>query len=140
MPVRTQAEDLRFGYTHEQNVLERLQKQFGTTLLRGGNWDTMDYSNQAKTIFIELKSRRVPHDRYPTAIIGRNKVLWCSDPTKEYYFVYNYEDGLFYIKYDPELFATFEVVTEYQRNRRADARDAPQEVVMIPHRYLTRFN
>jgi hypothetical protein len=140
MPVRTQAEDLRFGYTHEQNVLERLQKQFGTTLLRGGNWDTMDYSNTAKTIFIELKSRRVPHDRYPTAIIGRNKVRFCSDPTKEYYFVYNYEDGLFYIKYDPELFATFEVVTEYQRNRRADATDAPQEVVMIPYKYLTRFN
>jgi hypothetical protein len=140
MPVRTQAEDLRFGYTHEQNVLERLQKQFGTTLLRGGNWDTMDYSNPAKTIFIELKSRRVPHDRYPTAIIGRNKIRFCSDPTKEYYFVYNYEDGLFYIKYDPELFATFEVVTEYQRNRRADATDAPQEVVMIPYKYLTRFN
>ena len=135
----TQADDLKFGYTHERNVLERLQTQFNSTLMRGGTYDTMDYTNPAKTLFIELKSRRINHNQYPTAIIGRNKVRFCSDPTKEYYFVYNYEDGLFYIKYDPELFATFDVVEEYQRNRRPDARDAPQEVVMIPYKYLKRF-
>jgi hypothetical protein len=137
----TQAADLAFGITHENTLIPRLQSQFHTELLRGaGKYSRMDYHNPTKTLFIELKSRRIRHDAYPTAIIGLNKVEFCADPAKEYYFVFNYTDGLYYIKYEKELFDTFEIDRNYRRTFRADAYNPIQQVVKIPVQHLRRFS
>lgn len=100
----------------------------------------MDYTNLGRTIYVELKTRRIKHDQYPTAIIGLNKLKWCQrDPTKEYYFVFCYTDGLYYIKYDDTVFNEFERNLEYYRGERDDCINTAQSIVYIPSDLLQKF-
>lgn len=92
------------------------------------------------TIYAELKSRRIKHDEYDTAIIGLNKIEACTNPDVDYYFVYSYLDGIYYIKYDKTLFSTFVVDTSYQRSDRVGCSNRPSAVVYVPIKNLKLFN
>ena len=119
-------------------MLQTLDSFLGCRLHRTEPYHAMDFANSSKTVYVELKTRRIKHDTYPTALIGWNKVQFCSDPTKEYYFVYRYTDGLFYIKYSKEEFGTFETEWEYYRGDRPDCMNASSSVVHIPVERLRR--
>ena len=136
MPSR--ATDLAFGEMSERETQNHIEGFLNEPLQRQGGYSTMDYSNPNKTIWAELKTRRIRHNQYPTAIIGRNKINFCSDPQRSYYFFYRYTDGIFYIKYDKTVFDTFEV-EDYQRGERSDCIDNAQSCVFIPHGHLTRL-
>jgi len=105
MPVATKTEDLNFGLKSEEKNKATLEHFFGMGLKKTGTYDLMDYTDETQTIFIEMKSRRINHNQFPTALIGKNKVDFCKTSKATCYFVYVYLDGMFYIKYDPELFA-----------------------------------
>jgi hypothetical protein len=134
---RTQADDLKYGMSMERRTKSRIEQLVGEEIILGGGYNTFDYHNKTKTVYVELKSRRICHDDYPTAIIGKNKVDFCTDPSKEYYFVYNYNDGIYYIKYDKELFDTFEVKRDYIRGDRIGCPGRANDVVYIPVSHLT---
>jgi hypothetical protein len=136
----TQAADLAFGRASELNVMNSLQRQFNTELVYGGNYATMDYHNKTNTMYIELKTRRITHDKYETAIIGHNKIKFCSDDTKQYYFCFAYEDGLYYIQYDKAVFDAFRVEENYRRSFRPDTYNPLQTVIHIPTNLLRRFS
>jgi hypothetical protein len=99
----------------------------------------MDYTNPGKTIYVELKSRRIRHDTYPTAIIGLNKTEFARKSGVECYFVWLYTDGLFYCKYDPELWDTFEVNHDYFRGERADCINRAQSIIYVPREHLQKW-
>ena len=138
-PLPSRANDLTFGLNSEHTNLGTLQTFLNTTLNRNADWSVFDFSNTANTIHVELKTRRIRHDQYPTAIIGANKVDWCTDPTKDYYFAYCYSDGIFVIKYDRTLFNTFRR-QHYLRGERIDTSNNESEVVFIPHEHLRRVS
>ena len=99
-----------------------------------------DYDNleeaSTQTMFIELKSRRIPHNLYPTTIIGANKVATAeANPDRSYWFCYKYIDGIWGIKYDKALFATFER-SDFSRGERSDYHNIPQECYFIPREHL----
>lgn len=135
--MRHQREDILFGGHSEVNNLNALETHFNTKLKHNGTFHCFDYSNEGQTIFIELKTRRVKHNQYPTALIGKNKVDFCKDPNIDYYFVFCYSDGLYYLKYDKALFDTFKVEDDYMRTYRLGCVNNPQRVVHIPHQHLT---
>lgn len=137
--MATQKEDIRFGTNNEINILETLQNYLQTTLQRSGGYAVMDYTNPGKTIYVELKSRRIKHNTYPTAIIGLNKVEFAKKSTAECYFVWLYTDGLYYLKYDPEVWNQFEVNHEYYRGERLDCINYAQSIVYVPHELLQKF-
>ena len=88
-----------------------------------------------------LKSRRINHDKFPTALIGLNKINSCNDPKKKYYIFYKYEDGLFYIEYEKELFKTFQIDNDFKIGFRKDVnKDEISKVVKIPYKYLKKIN
>jgi hypothetical protein len=134
--MRTQKDDLAFGAKSEEATLPILQNLVGSPLVKTNDFHPMDYTNEGMTIFVELKTRRVKHNQYPTALIGHNKVRFCFDPNVSYYFCFSYLDGLYYIKYDPALFATFRVEEDYLRSERIGCETRPQRIVHIPHTYL----
>ena len=138
MPVvlPSQKSDIVFGEKSEVSLLSRVEGLVGQPLARQGGFNIMDYTNANKTVYVELKTRRIRHNAYPTAIIGKNKIDFCSDPSKEYYFVFSYLDGVFYIKFDAELFASFEVDSEFLRGERDDCVNRPQFVVLVPSHLL----
>ena len=133
------ASDLAFGTKSEISNTELLQDYLETTLERRGGYYVMDYVNPSKTIYVELKTRRIRHDQYDTALIGLNKVMACQNPDIKYYFAYCYLDGLYVIQYDKELFDTFEIQKDYLRGAREGIVDIAQSVVHIPTNLLTKI-
>jgi len=135
----TLRDDLSFGLSSETNNRAVIEQFLDVTLEKTDSYSVMDWADNNKTVYVELKTRRIRHDTYPTAIIGANKVAFCSDPNKEYYFCYSYLDGLYYIKYDAEVFAQFERDDNYERGFRPDASNISSKVVFIPVNLLNRF-
>lgn len=136
----TQKADLIFGAGYEETLRPSIEKIAGCPLIRMGGYSIFDYANSINSVFVELKSRRVKHDDYPTAIVGLNKIrVACEDPTKIYYFCFNYTDGLYYIKFDKTLFSSFESNKGYWRSDRDDCVNYAQNIVYIPVGLLTRF-
>lgn len=134
--IATLQNDLAFGTKNELTVWTQIEDALGTKLSRLGGYSPIDYTNETRTVWAELKTRRVKHDSYATALIGKNKVDFCNKPNTAYYFVYSYLDGLWAIKYDKELFDTFRIENEYQRGHRPDANNSPSAVVHIPIEHL----
>jgi len=132
----SQKDDIIFGEKSEATLINRIEGLVGQPLARQGGFNIMDYTNSSKTVYVELKTRRIRHNAYPTAIIGKNKIDFCSDPSKEYYFVFSYLDGVFYIKYDADLFASFETEREFLRGDRNDCVNRPQFITLIPTHLL----
>ena len=132
----SQKSDIVFGEKSEVSLMSRVEGLVGQPLARQGGFNIMDYANMNKTVYVELKTRRIRHNAYPTAIIGKNKINFCSDPSKEYYFVFSYLDGVFYIKFDAELFASFETEREFCRGERVDCVNRAQWVVFVPSHLL----
>jgi hypothetical protein len=66
---------------------------------------------------IELKARTTPHDKYPTTIVGENKVQAAEKDPRAHYFAFAFTDGLYWVQYDKDLFADFEVKDGGRRDR-----------------------
>ena len=64
--------DLSFGQDNEIRVHQRLERLFGP-LQTTEQMDEFDFKND--TFIIELKSRRVTKDKYPSTMVGENKVI-----------------------------------------------------------------
>jgi hypothetical protein len=137
------AADRAFGAMGETQASGILNSAFNTTLERRGGFHTFDYGGTlptGRTIELELKTRRIRHDQYPTTMVGRNKIEYCTNPNTDYYFVFNFSDGMYYIKYDSVLFATFECRNDFVRSQRSDCYNPVQSVVYIPNNLLISVN
>ena len=135
----TLKDDVAFGTKSEENIIVDLQDLFKTTFERQGGFSIMDYHNPTKTVYVELKTRRLRHDQYETTIVGKNKVDFCRDPNKDYYFVFSFLDGIYYIKYSSSVFSKFQVNNNYFRGERDDCKNVRQTVVYIPYTALTKY-
>jgi len=133
-------EDLKFGLENEKKVLPVLEQFLETKLKKDTNpYSIYDWWNETKTVFVELKSRRIAHNQYETAMIGENKVKMCNNPSINYYFVWLYTDGLFYLKYDKKLFDSFDK-KELKISFRYDVgRSEISNVIHIPYKLLTKL-
>jgi len=140
MTTATQKDDLAFGKKNEEESVDMLEQYLDTTLKHRGSYSVLDFENPTKTVFVELKSRRIPSTAYTTAIVGLNKIHAMNNiEDMEYYIAFKYSDGLFTIKYEKELFDTYEVRYEYCRGPRIDCINKPQDVVMVPIKDLTKI-
>ena len=96
--------DLNFGYACEKSLLKNIKDRFGCDIRKiEENYSLFDYTND-KNIFIELKSRRVSKNQYPTTMVGYNKIKMCEkNPTNTYFFVFNFTDGAYFWEYKPDI-------------------------------------
>jgi hypothetical protein len=134
------AADLAFGTMNEEQKQGALERCFMEKLTKDANkWALFDFYNEARTVYVEMKSRNNKHDTYPTTIVGRNKIAFCTDPNKKYYFVFVFQDGIYYIQYDKAVFDAFECA-DFVRNTRCDYQDRVSPYVFIPVSALTRMN
>ena len=140
--MATFASDYAYGTANESRQLKALNEALNTTLVVQGGFHTFDYNNKEKTIYAELKSRRINHNKYSTAIVGQNKVEYArqhSTDTNHFVFAFHYNDGLYAIEYDEALFATFEKDDHYRRGDRPDFHNPEQKVLLIPTRLLVEI-
>ena len=65
--------DEKFGFTKEDEVYEILKAVFDKTLEKVNNrYNLFDFLGEE--CYIELKSRRNSHNKYPDTMVGHNKI------------------------------------------------------------------
>tara|TARA_R110000782_G_scaffold90546_1_gene173638 strand:- start:102 stop:521 length:420 start_codon:yes stop_codon:yes gene_type:complete len=84
--------DMEFGFSEEERVKVILEEYFGV-LRTLDKYNPFDYEND--DFLVELKSRRIKHDKYPTAMVNYSKLLKSNDSKKKRVIVFNYTDGIF---------------------------------------------
>lgn len=98
--------DLTFGLNSEDTTKPMIEKWIGGSINKLDQLNLFDFEVENKKILIELKTRRIKHNKYNTALIGKNKIIYANQKLKEgyeLYFVYNYTDGLFYVKFNENM-------------------------------------
>jgi len=119
--------DYQFGIQQQTAIHPRLEEFFKDNLIPTINkFDPYDY--EGTTASYELKSRTNKKDAYPTTCIGADKV----NPThhKKQIYIFNFTDGLYYIPYDADLFASFE--SKPFRRYRQGVKDKEKPYLYIP--------
>ena len=135
----SQKEDLKFGTASEQNNKAAVEALAVEPMIWRGGYSLFDYCNKECTIYVELKTRRIAHDDYGTALIGKNKVDFCCDDTKKYYFMFSYTDGNYFIKYSKDLFNSFDTNDSYKRGERNDCVNRADYIMLIPTELLVKL-
>jgi hypothetical protein len=97
--------DIAFGTGLESPVIERLSKYFGEEVKKV-EYQYSLFDAQSETTKYEIKSRRCRSDQYPTTIIGINKA--CPEGGR-LVFVFHFTNGLYYIEYNADKFASYEI-------------------------------
>ena len=85
-------QDLSFGKDNEIRVRGRLERLFGPLETTDAN-DEFDFKNDS--FYIELKTRRVTKDKYPSTMVGENKVIKGFEHQiagKRVFFVFDFVD------------------------------------------------
>lgn len=129
--VPSKNEDLAFGLNSEKIHKQRMETFFACELVKTGDYDKMDFTNEAKTIYIEMKTRRCSHTYYDTTMVGKNKVDFCATSNAECYFVFVFTDGIFYTKYTKTVFDGYET-KPFLVGKREGCRNVIAPYVYIP--------
>ncbi len=129
---RNYKQDNSFGLNEENLILPILEKYFKESISKSINkyekWD-----GASETTLYEIKSRTNKHNAFNDTIIGANKIL---ETNKTQIFIFNFIDGIYYIKYDKSLFDTFPN-SPFIRNQREDIVDTIKQYYYIPINKLT---
>ena len=91
--------DLEFGLSNEEILFDKL-KVFDNTIKKTNKMCFCDY--EGENTLIELKTRRNTKDKYPTTMIGLNKITKFLKSNKKGYCVFNFTDGIYYYEVDNE--------------------------------------
>ena len=129
--------DLKMGFQNEKECLPIIKKFFNDDNLNVYTdvYEVIDFKSETK--YIEFKSRRIEHNKFKTCLIGANKIDDFKKSNKECYIVYKYIDGLYYIKYDENLFNTFNTTIQYTKR---DGKVEKSKVFNIPIEHLKILN
>lgn len=98
--------DLAFGLPKEEGVIRTLGKYFNESIEKAKNQYSR-YDASSETTKYEIKSRRNTYSAFPTTIIPVDKTESVKD--SRLVFVFNFSNGLYYIVYDKEQFAKYEI-------------------------------
>ena len=128
---RTLIGDLRMGLQSEKDIKPILEAKFGM-LEKTSTYHPMDYQGD---VWIEIKTRNVKKDTYPTTMLPYSKIVFAKTADKPVWFIFVFTDGIYYIEYSEELFDTF-TVNDFQRTGR-DVYDKKQEYIYIPKESLS---
>lgn len=128
--------DYSFGKGKEETVLTKIRTFFNEPTIeplteRYSRYDFCD--KQGKKY--ELKSRRMTKDRFNTTMLPVGKLL--SENPEGNIFLFQFTDGLYYIKYEEPVFSTFNIAPYCRSDR--EGYDIPQDYIFIPVNLLTQI-
>jgi len=137
--------DIEFGRISEQEMLPVLNKVFGEEhhkeKLPSGEeheFDRHDFWNATRTKKKELKTRRIGHTDYSTAVVNNSKII-NQDPKIAYTYIWKYTDGVFYLDYDKTLWTKDNGFYVSMMKCWRDGVCEEQPVMNVPRRYLNRL-
>jgi len=98
-----QNRDLSFGYKSEEDIHQILENVFGKLLRSNLNPEMGEYyefDKYSEDFFIEVKTRRILHDKFSSLFFGENKLRKGDDILKKFpniriFYLWRCEDGIF---------------------------------------------
>ena len=98
-----QRKDLNFGFKSEEEIHSILEELFGNLLRSKRNPEMGEYYEFDKyneDFFIEVKTRRIKHDKYPTLFFGENKLIKGDEllkkcPHLRIFYLWRCNDGIY---------------------------------------------
>jgi len=98
----------KFGIDNEKKFFPYIRKHIADNLQKSTDrYDTFDFYNS--DTLVELKSRTCRSDRYPTTMVGFNKVERALNEEKKCFFVFAFTDGLYSWEFDKDDSSAYEV-------------------------------
>jgi hypothetical protein len=139
--MASKKQDLEMGKIAEDETIPILNEYFKTTFKKNDNaYGVIDFFNEDKTIYIELKARRLKHNQYETTMIGQNKIKYYKNLKGcSCYLCFKYIDGLYFIKYEKQLFKTFKTDTIKINFRQDVGKTEFSDVIYIPYKHLIKI-
>jgi hypothetical protein len=128
----SKSQDIAFGTKNEISCKELIESITGT-LTQTEPYHLFDYYNEE--YLVELKARRNEYNKYPTTMVGKNKIDKAKrEQFKKCMFCFKFFDGLYYHFFDSSI--------DYQvkKGGRCD-RGCPEikDYVYIPINLLTKL-
>lgn len=122
--------DVQYGLTKEEEILIIIKEYFNDdNIYKSVNkYDKYDFINKDKNIIYELKSRRNSYNKYPTTLISLDKI----DKDYENIFIFNFTDGVYYIKYNEEQFNKYDIKLFKRIDRKQYCNDKEKLYIYIP--------
>ena len=111
----TDNQEYQYGLAKELLLKPVLEKFVGKELQGTKKYDTFDFVGE--DITIELKSRKNCYNKYPTTIVGMNKINKIQEGEKVIFF-FNFTDGLYYWEYKENDFKVI-MIKRRDRNKKA---------------------
>jgi hypothetical protein len=98
-----QRKDLNFGFKSEEEIHSILEEPFGNLLRSTRNPEMgkyYEFDKYNEDYFIELKTRRIKHDKYPTLFFGENKLIKGDEllkkcPHLRIFYLWRCNDGIY---------------------------------------------
>ena len=134
MNQKTFKTDYEFGKSKELSILNTIKEYFNDPDIKQSSNTYERYDFIGNNIY-ELKSRNCNYSTYPTTLLPKSKIIKTDKPQ---IFLFNFTDGLYYIKYEPSIFDTIDCKM-FKRNTRSDYNDIPQPYYHIPIRILQKI-
>lgn len=94
-----QLKNLKEGDLGENSVLPVLEKYFDIRLTKTSKNFVFDFRDNYGTYY-EVKSRNNNYNKYPTTMVGYNKIEYANKLDKPVYFIFNFLDGIYYYEYE----------------------------------------
>lgn len=89
--------DYDYGVSSECCLLSTIQSLWGADVERSTDkFATIDFSSPTHNI--ELKTRRNTYSKYPTTMIGKNKIDYLLSSDKKAIVLFKFLDGLYYLE------------------------------------------
>lgn len=110
--------DIQFGLEQECKIINNIKVFFNDNNVVKDNDRYAPFDFIGDDCLYELKSRRVSHNTYPTTIFPKHKLDKTDNSNKKRILLFSFEDGLYYIEYDNDLFKTFKITKKSFRSDR----------------------
>lgn len=92
--------DILIGEMNEDLIQLYFEEKFNVKLIRTAQFNEMDFIDENKTFYLEIKSRNINHNKYYSTMIGYNKIQYAEKKKKDVYFIFAFTDGNYYYKYN----------------------------------------
>lgn len=127
-------DEVNYGTAKQKELFNDINKFFGGNL-KPTKFIYARYDFYDNTHIYELKSRKCSIHEYPSTVIALNKIDKKGRPQV---FIFAFTDGIYYIRYDKELFDTFEL-RPFKRNSLEDMTYSETPYFFIPTNKLSKL-
>ncbi len=130
----TVKEETEYGLAKQAELFDTINTFFGGDL-KETTYKYAKYDFYSDNCIYELKSRKCKLEDYKETLLPFSKIIKGKN---KQIFIFNFENGLYYIEYSKELFDTFDV-RPFKRNSLFDKDFTEKPYIYIPTNKLSKI-